>query len=96
MFFSWSYKDMSGLYRVPLVEGYKSIKQRLRRTNLNVLIKTKAEIEKQWNADFLKVVKYPQWVSNIVVVPKKEDKIRVWNLGTKPGLALKIIFLYHT
>ena len=74
----------------------KSVKQRLRKTNPNVLIKVKVEIEKQWNADFLKVVKYPQWVSNIVVVPKKEDKIRVWTLGTKIGLALKIIFLYHT
>jgi hypothetical protein len=29
------------------------------------------------NTHFLEVVKYPQWVSNIVVVPKKEDKIRV-------------------
>jgi hypothetical protein len=94
--FDWSYKNMPGLYRVPLVEGCKSVKQRLRRTNLNVLIKVKAKIEKQWNADFLKVVKYPQWVSNIVVVPKKEDKIRVWTLRTKTRLALKIIFLYHT
>jgi hypothetical protein len=45
----------------------------------------KVELEKQWNAGFLKVVKYPQWVSNIVVVPKKEGKIRVcvdfWNLN---------------
>jgi hypothetical protein len=67
---------MSGWYRVPLVEGCKLVKQRLRRTNLNVLIKVKTEIEKQLNAGFLEV-KYPQWVSNIVVVPKKEDKIRV-------------------
>jgi len=37
----------------------------------------KAELEKQWNVGFVKVVKYPQWVSNIVVVPNKEGKIRV-------------------
>jgi hypothetical protein len=43
--FTWSYKDMLGLLRVPLVEGCKSIKQRLRMTNPNVLIKVKAEIE---------------------------------------------------
>jgi len=59
------------------VEGCKSIKQKLRRTHSEVLIKVKAKIEKQWNAGFLEVVKYPQWVSNIVVVPKKEGKIRV-------------------
>jgi hypothetical protein len=63
--FAWSYKDMPGLYRVPLVEGCKSVKQ------------VKVEIEKQWNTGFLEVVKYPQWVSNIAVLPKKEDKIKV-------------------
>jgi len=69
---------MFGLYKVPLVEGCKSVKQRLRRTNPNVLIKVKTEIEKQGNAGFLEIVKYPQCVSNIVVVPKEEDKIRVY------------------
>jgi hypothetical protein len=63
--------------RVPLVEGCKLVKEKLRRIHSIVLIKLKVEIGKQWNTDFLEVVKYPQWVSNIVVVPKKEDKIRV-------------------
>jgi hypothetical protein len=61
--------------RVPLVEGCKPVKQKLRRIHLDVLVK--AEIEKQWNTDFLEAVKYPRCVSHIVVVPKKEDKIRV-------------------
>jgi len=63
--------------RVLLVEGCKSVKQKLRRIHLDVLIKVKAEIEKQWNTSFLEVAKYPQWLSNIVVLPKKEDKIGV-------------------
>ncbi|XP_073261302.1 uncharacterized protein [Populus alba] len=76
--FAWSYEDMAGLdtdivvHRIPLVEGCKPIKKKLRRTHPEILIKVKAEIEKQWNVGFLEVVKYPQWVSNIVVVPKKE------------------------
>jgi hypothetical protein len=86
--FAWSYENMSGLetdivvHRVPLVEGCKPVKQKLRRTHPDVLIKVKAEIKKQWNTGFLKVVKYPQWVSNIVVVPKKEYTRFVWSLGT--------------
>jgi hypothetical protein len=82
-FFAWSYEDMSGLdtdiivQRVLLVKGCKSVKEKLRRIHSDVLIKVKVEIEKQWNTDFLEVVKYPQRVSNIVVVQKKEDKIRV-------------------
>ena len=81
--FAWSYADMPGLdidivvHRVPLVEGCKPVKQKLRRTRPDILLKVKAEIEKQWDAGFLEVIKYPQWVSNIVVVPKKDDKIRV-------------------
>jgi hypothetical protein len=51
---------LPGPIRICLVGiGCKSVKQRLRRTNPNVLIKVKLEIEKQWNADFLEVVKYP-------------------------------------
>jgi hypothetical protein len=48
------------VHRVPLVEGCKPFKQKLRRTHPEVLIKVKAEIEKKLNADFLEVVKYPQ------------------------------------
>jgi len=34
------------VYRIPLVEGCKPVKQKLRRTHPEVLIKVKAEIEK--------------------------------------------------
>ncbi|XP_073260913.1 uncharacterized protein [Populus alba] len=75
--------DMPGLntnivvHKIPLEEGCKPVKQKLRRAHPETWIKVKAELEKQWNAGFLEVVTYPQWVSNIVVVPKKEGKIRV-------------------
>jgi hypothetical protein len=49
----------------------------LGRTHPDVLIKVKIKIKKQWNVGFLEVVKYPQCVSNIVVVPEEEDIIRV-------------------
>ena len=81
--FTWYYEDMPGLdtnivvHKIPLEEGCKPVKQKLRRAHPDVWIKVKAKLEKQWNAGFLEVVKYPQWVSNIVVVPKKEGKIRV-------------------
>ncbi|XP_052301368.1 LOW QUALITY PROTEIN: uncharacterized protein LOC127904008 [Populus trichocarpa] len=81
--FAWSYEDMPGLdtnivvHKIPLEEGCKPVKQKLRRAHPDVWIKVKVELEKQWDAGFLEVVRYPQWVSNIVVVPKKEGKIRV-------------------
>ncbi|RDX96587.1 hypothetical protein CR513_20724, partial [Mucuna pruriens] len=42
-----------------------------------VALKIKEEVEKQWKAGFLAVAKYPQWVANIVPVPKKDGKVRM-------------------
>ena len=42
-------------------------------------------MKKQLDAGFLEVSKYPQWVANIVPVPKKDGKVRMcvdyWNLN---------------
>jgi len=81
--FAWSYADMPGLdsdivvHKLPLIESCKPVKQKLRRTIPDILIKVKEEITKQWDAGFLEVVEYSEWVSNIVAVPKKDNKIRV-------------------
>ncbi|RDX91178.1 hypothetical protein CR513_26870, partial [Mucuna pruriens] len=40
----------------------------------DVALKIKEEVEKQWDAGFLAVSNYPQWVANIVPVPKKDGK----------------------
>ena len=42
---------------------------------LEMLLKIKEEVKKQLDAGFLKVAKYPQWVVNIVLVPKKDGKV---------------------
>jgi hypothetical protein len=65
------------VHKIPLEAGCKPVKQKLRRAHPDIWIKVKAELKKQWDVGFLEVVRYPQWVSNIVVVPKKEGKIRV-------------------
>ena len=39
--------------------------------------KIKAEVMKQFNVGFLAVTSYPQWVSNVVLVPKKDGKVRM-------------------
>ena len=37
--------------------------------------KIKVEVMKQFNAGFLSVTSYPQWVSNVVLVHKKDSKV---------------------
>ena len=39
--------------------------------------KIKAEVMKQFNVGFLAVTSYPQWVSNVVPVPKKNGKVQM-------------------
>jgi hypothetical protein len=66
--FAWSYADMFGLdnsiivHKVSLNEWNILVKQKLQRTRPNMVLKVKVEIEKQWDASFLEMVRYPKWV----------------------------------
>ena len=81
--FAWSYKDMSGLdtnivvHRLPMKEGCSPNKQKVCRMRPDMSEKIKAGVMKQFNAGFLAVTSYPQWVKNVVPVPKKEGKVRM-------------------
>ncbi|XP_050877512.1 uncharacterized protein LOC127081282 [Lathyrus oleraceus] len=81
--FAWSYQDMPGLdtyivvHRLPLKEECPPVKQKLRRTYLDISKKIKDEVQKQFDAGFLACTSYPPWVANIVLVPKKDDKVRM-------------------
>ena len=48
-------------------------------------LKIKEEVKKQSDASFLAMAQYPQWVANIVPVPKKDGKVRMfvdyWDLN---------------
>ena len=37
----------------------------------------KEEIQKQLSVGFISVVEYPEWLVNVVLVPKKDGKVRV-------------------
>ena len=43
-----------------------------------MLLKIKEEVNKQLDAGFLEVSKYPQWMANIVLVLKKDSKVRMY------------------
>ena len=42
-----------------------------------MLLKIKEKVKKQLDARFLEVAKYPEWVVNIVSVPKNDGKVRM-------------------
>jgi len=81
--FAWSYQDMLGLspnivqHRLPLNPECSLIKQKLRRMKPEMSLKIKEKVKKQFDAGFLAVARYPEWVANIVLVPKKDGKVQM-------------------
>ena len=81
--FAWSYEDMPGIdtdivqHCIPTNPTMKPIKQKLRRMKPEWTLKIKEEVEKQYNAGFLRVVNYLEWLANVVLKPKKDRKVRM-------------------
>ena len=81
--FAWSYEDMPRIdtdivsHCIPIDVTMKLIKQKLRRMKPDWTLKIKEEVEKQYNARFLRVVNYLEWLANVVLVPKKDRKVRM-------------------
>lgn len=82
--FTWSYDDMTGLsmsivaHKLPTDPMCPPVKQKLRKFKPDMSLKIKEEVTKQINAKVLRVVEYPTWLANIVPVPKKDRKVRVY------------------
>ena len=52
-------------------------KEKIEKNETEMSLKIKEEVKKQFDADFLAVARYPKWVANIVLVPKKDGKMRM-------------------
>ena len=79
--FAWLYQDMPGLdldivqHNLPLNPESSPVKQKLRMMRPEMSLKIKEEVRKQFDAGFLAIARYPEWVANIVLVPKKVGKV---------------------
>ena len=82
-YFAWAYDEMSSLrrelveHRLPLKPHVRLVKQAPRRFTPEVLSKIKEEIERLLKANFIRMAKYVDLVSNIVPVMKKNGKLHV-------------------
>ena len=62
---------------IPTDPTMKPVKQKLRRMKPKWTLKIKEKVEKQYNAGFLRVVNYPEWLANVIPVPKKDEKVQM-------------------
>ena len=99
--FAWSYRDLKGVdpnicqHTIPLKIDSKPRKQRPYTYNDTFGKKIKEEIDKLLAAEFIYEIEHTEWVSPIVVVPKKNGKLRVCVNLTQLMLPLwEIVFLY--
>ena len=65
------------VHNLPLDPDAKPVKQKLQKWRPQWLLKIKEEIMKQHSVGFLKVVLYPEWLANIVPVPKKDGRVQI-------------------
>ncbi|MCO5610653.1 hypothetical protein L7F22_064892 [Adiantum nelumboides] len=81
--FVWSYKELKGVdpsicqHTIPLKSDAKPSRQRLYTYNETFARKIKKEIDKLKETEFIYEIEHMDWVSPIVVVPKKNGKLRV-------------------
>ncbi|RVW25975.1 hypothetical protein CK203_098038 [Vitis vinifera] len=81
--FAWAHSDMKGIHpsiashRLNVLPSARPVRQRVRSFHPNRQKIIRDEIDKLLEAGFIREVKYPDWLANIVVVLKKEGKWRV-------------------
>ena len=82
--FAWTYEDMPGLdptlvkHRLSIKPGAKVMKQKLRRLHPKMDLQVKEKVDKLHKTKFIKIVLYPQWVANIMLVIKKNGQVWIY------------------
>ena len=68
---------MHASHKLNVVSSAKPVRQRIRRSHPNRHPFIQDKVDNLLKFGFVRVVRYPEWLANVVVVPKKRDKWRV-------------------
>ena len=78
--FSWTHSDMIGKipmhasHKLNVVSSTRLVRQRVRSSHPDRHQIIQAEVDNLLKVGFIREVKYPKWLANVVVVPKKGGK----------------------
>ena len=82
--FAWTHSDMTDIspthasHKMNVVPSARTVRQRVRLFDPNRHQIIQTEVDNILDAGFIREVKYPEWLANVVVVPKKGGKWRVF------------------
>ena len=81
--FAWSASDLQGVSRdiiqheLDINEHMKLRKQKQRKMSEDRILAAKVEVQRLLDAKVIREVKYSEWLANVVLVPKKNGKMRM-------------------
>jgi ribonuclease HI len=81
--FSWNYDELKAYrgdviqHAIPLTEGAKPFRQKLRHINPKLENQIQKELQKMVDVGIIAPIRYSSWMSNLVVVRKKSGDIRL-------------------
>ena len=81
--FAWSASDLQGVSRdiiqheLDINENMRPRKQKQRKMSEDRILAAKAEVQRLLDAKVIRGVKYSEWLANIVLIPKKNGKMRM-------------------
>ena len=81
--FAWTHSGMADInlvhasHKLNVIPSARPIRQKVRLFNLDYHQVIQAEVDNLLKTGFIREIKYPKWLANVVVVPKKGGKWRV-------------------
>jgi hypothetical protein len=81
--FAWSTSDLKGVsqdiiqHSLDINTKIRPKKQRQRKMSEDRILAAKAKVQRLLDANVIREVKYLEWLANVVLVPKKNGKIRM-------------------
>ena len=78
--FAWSHSDVAGIDptlasdKLIVIATTKLVRQKVRRFHPDRHQIIQTEMDNLLSASFIRKVKYPEWLANVIVVPKKGSK----------------------
>ena len=79
--FAWTHADMPGIspihasHKLNIAPSAKPGRQKVRRFHPDCHLVIQTEVDNLLQNGFIITVKYPEWLSNVVVVPKKGEQM---------------------